>query len=64
MACGGPGHHRRCLRHSHLVEGRAGLAITPRGTAKDGCHQVASQLSWDRLAERMEGYYSGVLARN
>jgi len=28
---------------------------------KEGCHRVAAQLSWDRLAEQMEGYYSNVL---
>lgn len=30
---------------------------------KDGCRRVAGQLSWDRLAERMEGYYAQVLTR-
>ncbi len=29
---------------------------------KEGCKQVASQLSWERLAGQMEGYYSGALA--
>ena len=29
---------------------------------KEGCRQIAGQLSWDRLAEQMEGHYSGVLA--
>ena len=29
---------------------------------KEGCIRVASQLSWDRLAEKMEGYYAKVLA--
>jgi glycosyltransferase involved in cell wall biosynthesis len=31
---------------------------------KDGCRQIASQLSWDQLAEQMEGYYSSALASN
>jgi glycosyltransferase involved in cell wall biosynthesis len=30
---------------------------------KEGCRQVAGQLSWDRLTEQMEGYYTQVLAR-
>jgi glycosyltransferase involved in cell wall biosynthesis len=29
---------------------------------KDGCREVASQLSWVRLTEQMEGYYTEVLA--
>lgn len=28
---------------------------------KDGCKEVAAQLSWDRLTEQMEGCYTGVL---
>jgi glycosyltransferase involved in cell wall biosynthesis len=31
---------------------------------KEGCRQVADQLSWERLTERMEGYYAEVLAEN
>jgi glycosyltransferase involved in cell wall biosynthesis len=30
---------------------------------KDGCRQVADQLSWNRLTEQMEGYYDDVLVR-
>jgi glycosyltransferase involved in cell wall biosynthesis len=30
-------------------------------TFKEGCHRVATQLSWDRLAEQMEAYYTKVL---
>ena len=30
---------------------------------KAGCGEVAAQLSWDRLAKQMEGYYSDVLGR-
>ncbi len=29
---------------------------------KEGCGRVASQLSWERLTEKMEGYYAKVLA--
>jgi glycosyltransferase involved in cell wall biosynthesis len=29
---------------------------------KQGCSRVASQLSWDRLTEQMEGYYAKILA--
>jgi len=29
-----------------------------------GCHQVANQLSWDRLAAQMETYYAHALATN
>jgi glycosyltransferase involved in cell wall biosynthesis len=29
---------------------------------KEGCREVTSQLSWDRLTEQMEGYYKAVLA--
>ena len=28
---------------------------------KAGCRVVTEQLSWNHLAERMEGYYEGVL---
>jgi glycosyltransferase involved in cell wall biosynthesis len=31
---------------------------------KEGCHRVADQLSWDRLAEQMESYYAEALATN
>jgi glycosyltransferase involved in cell wall biosynthesis len=31
---------------------------------KEGCRQVADQLSWDRLVEQMEGYYTQALAKN
>lgn len=30
---------------------------------KEGCRRVADQLSWDRLTEQMEGYYTEVLAK-
>jgi glycosyltransferase involved in cell wall biosynthesis len=30
---------------------------------KDGCRPVAAELSWDRLTEQMEGYYSEALAK-
>jgi glycosyltransferase involved in cell wall biosynthesis len=30
---------------------------------KEGCSEVARQLSWERLTEQMEGYYMDVLAR-
>jgi len=29
---------------------------------KEGCHRVAGQLTWDRLAAQMEGYYEQTLA--
>jgi glycosyltransferase involved in cell wall biosynthesis len=29
---------------------------------REGCTEVAGQLSWDRLTQQMEGYYSDVLA--
>jgi glycosyltransferase involved in cell wall biosynthesis len=29
---------------------------------KEGCSKVAAELSWDRLTQQMEGYYSDVLA--
>ena len=29
---------------------------------KEGCRRVADQLSWNRLTEKMEGYYAEVLA--
>jgi glycosyltransferase involved in cell wall biosynthesis len=63
-----------------LVDGRAGLVVTPERDAligalkqllnnkalyahfKEGCREVASQLSWDHLTEQMEGYYKDVLA--
>jgi glycosyltransferase involved in cell wall biosynthesis len=31
---------------------------------KAGCREVADQLSWNLLAEQMEGYYTGVLAES
>ncbi len=31
---------------------------------KEGCRQVADQLSWNRLTEQMEVYYDDVLAKN
>lgn len=31
---------------------------------KEGCHRTADQLSWDHLAEQMEGHYTQVLARS
>jgi len=31
---------------------------------KEGCRGVADQLSWDRLTEQMEGYYTEVMAKN
>jgi glycosyltransferase involved in cell wall biosynthesis len=31
---------------------------------QDGCQAVAEQLSWNRLTEKMEGYYTEALARN
>jgi hypothetical protein len=29
---------------------------------RDGCREVTSELSWDRLTQQMEGYYKGVVA--
>jgi len=29
---------------------------------KEGCYRVAGQLTWDRLAVQMEGYYAQALA--
>jgi glycosyltransferase involved in cell wall biosynthesis len=64
-----------------IVDGRAGLVVSPEKTAlaaalqrllqdkslyaslKEGCREVASQLSWDHLTEQMEGHYQEVLAR-
>jgi glycosyltransferase involved in cell wall biosynthesis len=31
---------------------------------KEGCRRVADQLSWDRLVEQMEGYYTQALAKS
>lgn len=31
---------------------------------KEGCRRVADQLSWDRLTEQMEGYYTQALAKS
>jgi glycosyltransferase involved in cell wall biosynthesis len=30
---------------------------------KEGCRQVADELSWNHLTEQMEGYYDDVLAK-
>ena len=31
---------------------------------KDGCRRAAAELSWDRLTEKMEGYYAEALAKS
>jgi glycosyltransferase involved in cell wall biosynthesis len=31
---------------------------------KAGCHKVVSQLNWDRLTEKMEGYYKQVMSKS
>lgn len=31
---------------------------------KEGCRRVADELSWERLTEQMEGYYTGVLVKS
>jgi glycosyltransferase involved in cell wall biosynthesis len=81
MACGVPVIITNACGIRSLVEGQAGLVITPEREAladalrlllhdkdlyarfKEGGRRVAEQLSWNRLTERMEGYYSEVLEK-